>query len=55
MATGIEKRRFNSTLTLDDAALSFIYPVVSNAQKWRSDDNEDFVWAFRELAISLES
>lgn len=40
-------------LTLDDA-LSFIYPVISNAQKWRNDGNEDIVQAFKELAVSLE-
>lgn len=53
MATGVEKRQFNSTLTLDDA-LFFISLVISNARKWRNDDNKDVVQAIKELAISLE-
>lgn len=49
----LEKRQFNSTLTLGDA-LFFISLVISSARKWRNDDNKDIVQAFKEFEISLE-
>lgn len=51
MATGVEKRQFNSTLALLDDALFFISLVISNALKWRNADNKDVVQAVKELAI----